>query len=137
MNKRYVFDTNVLVSSAIFKKSIPRQAFDLALSKGQVIMSKVCHDEFIEVLMRSKFDKYLSIVGRTDFIQFVEKGMLFLEYITPQITACRDFKDNKYLDLATQGNAECIITGDADLLVLHPFQNISIVQPAVFLEMNV
>ncbi|MGK7944795.1 MAG: putative toxin-antitoxin system toxin component, PIN family, partial [Microcystaceae cyanobacterium] len=42
-------------------------------------------------------------------------------------------KDNKYLELAVNGQAELIITGDQDLLVLHPFQSIDIITVNDFL----
>jgi PIN domain len=46
-----------------------------------------------------------------------------------QITACRDPKDDKFLSLAVRGQATHIVTGDADLLALHPFQGVRIVTP--------
>ena len=39
-----------------------------------------------------------------------------------------------YLELALFGKADCIITGDPDLLVLHPFENIPIITPKEFLD---
>jgi uncharacterized protein len=51
-----------------------------------------------------------------------------------QITACRDPKDDKFLSLAVCGPATHIVTGDADLLALHPFQGVPIVAPSTFLE---
>lgn len=54
------------------------------------------------------------------------------------INNCRDSQDNKYLELAITGQSECIITGDQDLLVLHPFQtfqNILIIIVQNFLNM--
>ncbi|PSB35196.1 putative toxin-antitoxin system toxin component, PIN family [Stenomitos frigidus] len=53
--------------------------------------------------------------------------------ITQSITACRDPKDNKFLELAMDGQATCILSSNKDLLVLHPFQGIEIVTPADFL----
>ena len=46
-----------------------------------------------------------------------------------------DPNDNKFLELAVDGNAEYIVTGDKDLLVLSSFKNILIITPARFLEM--
>ncbi len=54
--------------------------------------------------------------------------------ITEQMNECRDPKDNKYLELAVSGKAECIITGDEDLLVLHPFRQIDILTVQNFLD---
>jgi predicted nucleic acid-binding protein len=52
-----------------------------------------------------------------------------------RITACRDPKDNKFLEVAGAGKADVIVSGDQDLLVLHPFVGIPIVPPATFLQM--
>ncbi|WP_459868116.1 putative toxin-antitoxin system toxin component, PIN family [Endothiovibrio diazotrophicus] len=49
------------------------------------------------------------------------------------MTECRDPKDNKFLELAVAGGASALITGDQDLLALHPFRGIPILAPADFL----
>jgi putative PIN family toxin of toxin-antitoxin system len=49
--------------------------------------------------------------------------------ITEEITDCRDIKDNKFLELAICGKADCVVSGDDDLLVLHPFRGILILTP--------
>ncbi len=60
---------------------------------------------------------------------------LYGEAIAPQltITACRDPKDNKFLEVAVAGRADVIVSGDKDLLVLHPLQGIAIESPRDFL----
>jgi hypothetical protein len=50
------------------------------------------------------------------------------------ITDCRDPKDNKFLELAVSGKASAIISGDEDLLALHPFRDIPIFTLRDFLE---
>lgn len=62
----------------------------------------------------------------------IEMEALFIE---PElrISVCRHPKDNKFLELAIAGNADCIVTGDKDLLVLHPFRGIKIISPSDFL----
>ncbi len=52
--------------------------------------------------------------------------------ITETIAECRDPKDDKFLELAIGGKAACIVSGDKDLLVLHPFRGIPILTPAGF-----
>jgi len=56
-------------------------------------------------------------------------------FIAPKITiqACRDPKDNIFLKLALTGRADCIVSGDKDLLVLHPFRKIPIISASEFL----
>lgn len=58
------------------------------------------------------------------------------EQVTPseKITACRDADDNILLELAVAANAACIITGDKDLLELHPFRGVPILTPRDFLH---
>ncbi len=50
------------------------------------------------------------------------------------INVCRDPKDDKLLELATSGNADFLVTGDKDLLVLNPFRGVEIITPRKFLE---
>ena len=50
------------------------------------------------------------------------------------INACRDPKDDKFLELAVSANASCIVSGDKDLLILHPFRNILILNAADFIN---
>lgn len=89
--------------------------------------------ELNEVITRSKFDKYVSEEKRKEFLAALVKKAEFLE-VTEEITDCRDAKDNKFLALAVGGNADCLISGDCDLLVLHPFRGILILQPGDFLQ---
>ena len=54
--------------------------------------------------------------------------------VTMHVGECRDPQDNKFLELAASGRALCIVSGDQDLLVLHPFRGIPIVTPRGFLD---
>ena len=56
---------------------------------------------------------------------------------TETITDCRDPKDNKYLELAVGVTAACLISGDADLLILGPYRGIQIVTPRQFVDMRI
>ncbi len=129
----YVFDTNSIISANLLAASVTRQAYDKALEEGVLLYSKETLSELAEVFFRTKFDKYLSIEKRVkEFETFEKKGIAVDVFI--KVNACRDSKDNKFLELALTGKANCIITGDKDLLVLHPFQGISILTPGDFLK---
>jgi predicted nucleic acid-binding protein len=52
-----------------------------------------------------------------------------------RIAACRDPKDDKFLEAAIAGDADVIVSGDRDLEVLSPFRSIPIVGPLTFLRM--
>jgi predicted nucleic acid-binding protein len=54
--------------------------------------------------------------------------------IAERIAACRDPTDDKFLELAVNGHADLIVTGDRDLLALNPFRQIPIMTPADFVQ---
>lgn len=130
---RYVFDTNTLISAALFEGSTPDRAFRWALRHGQVLASTDTLDELAEVLGRDKFDRYLSAAEREDFLGALVERVDVVEPVT-KIRACRDPDDDKFLELAVAGQAEAIVSGDGDLLALHSFRNISIVTPSSLLD---
>jgi uncharacterized protein len=55
--------------------------------------------------------------------------------IMKRVTECRDPKDNKFLELALNGVANVIVSGDQDLLMLNAFGGTPIVKPAAFVQM--
>ena len=133
MSELYVFDTNALISAALLKHSVSRRALDKAQQLGQLLLSVETLNELNEVLKRDKFNKYVTEDERMMFLAALVGEAKIVE-IHEQITVCRDPKDDKFLELAVAGGAQCIITGDKDLLVLHPFRDVTIVRPDVFLK---
>ena len=129
---RAVFDTNVLVSALLFEQSTPAQAFFAVLQDGEVLISAALAYEISTILQRKKFDRYLSEEHREAFLIALVQTSTLVE-VTKTITACRDPKDNMLLELAVSGKADVIVTGDSDLLVLHPFEKIDILRPEAFL----
>jgi putative PIN family toxin of toxin-antitoxin system len=129
----YVFDTSALISALLFENSVPAQAFYSALEAGRILVSKETMAELTEVLQRKKFDRYLSQDERDQFLAMLLMEATVVE-ITEETHVCRDSRDDKFLDLAVCGAAACVITGDADLLALHPFRGIPILSPAQFLQ---
>jgi putative PIN family toxin of toxin-antitoxin system len=89
--------------------------------------------ELADVLSRAKFDPYITIGERQDFLRLFNRIAERIEVVRI-IRACRDPRDDKFLELAVEGTADIIVTGDADLLALDPFQGVSILTPARFLE---
>jgi putative PIN family toxin of toxin-antitoxin system len=125
---RTVFDTSVIISAVLMPRSIPRQAFNLAIAKGRLLASEHTIEELEDVLRRPKFKKYLSEESRLEFLASVVRKAEIVP-ITHEFSECRDPKDDKFLELAVSGRASHIVSGDADLLVLHPFRGIAIVTP--------
>jgi putative PIN family toxin of toxin-antitoxin system len=133
LTEKFIIDTNILVSSFLIRNSATFKAMEAARNKGLLLFSEDTFLEFELVLFRQKFDKYFS---KEERLQIVEKlhGEAFFVPVTSNIQLCRDPKDDKFLDLAIDAAASCIITGDKDLLVLHPFRDIPILSPAAFLD---
>ena|ERR1700744_591009 len=132
-NKLFVFDTNSLISAALIPSSVNRLALRKADENGYLVFSKETLTELNEVLIRSKFDKYISLDERLEYMERLESRGKIIKTAS-NFTDCRDVKDNKFLNLAYDSKALCIITGDSDLLVLNPFQNILILSPSHFLK---
>ncbi len=132
-NDKFVIDSNTLISAFLFKYSNPRKAFEKAVKKGKVSASFKTYDEFSDVLLRSKFDKYISLEEKLSALKNFRELAVFNE-ILETITECRDPKDNKFLELAVSAKVSCIISGDKDLLALHPFRGIPILDAVDFLN---
>ncbi len=129
---RCVFDTNTVVSGLLFEQSKPGRALLIAFRHGEILLSQSTLEELADVLQRRKFDRYVTGSEREEFLEaFVDRATCVEP--TEEIRLCRDRKDDKFLELAIGGNADFVISGDGDLLSLHPFRGISIMTSAEFL----
>lgn len=88
-------------------------------------------DELKRVLLRPKFDRYLGREGRALFVAQLESVAEMVPMIQV-VHECRDPKDDKFLEVALNGQADVIVTGDADLLRMHPWRGIAILSPGNF-----
>jgi uncharacterized protein len=130
--QRIFVDTNILVSAAVFSSSLARQALTVAFAAGRLLASTSTLAELDNVLHRPKFDKAARLELREAFFfEYAQRCELIS--VNTVIQACRDPRDNKFLELAVDGRADLILTGDQDLLVLSPFRGIPIVTPAQYL----
>jgi uncharacterized protein len=130
---RSVFDTNVILSSLLFKPGNPSKAFRYALEYGEILLSLELLEELSDVLGRKKFDRFITSEARDEFLEALI-GRLILVDVVERVQECRDPKDDKILELALNGEAEYIVSGDKDLLVLNPFRGIDIVTPEQFVS---
>jgi putative PIN family toxin of toxin-antitoxin system len=85
-----------------------------------------------DVLGRSTFDRYIDEEDRIQFLTLLVREAILVE-ITKHVTECRDPKDDKFLELAINGKADIVITGDSDLQIHNPFRGIQILAPRQFL----
>ncbi|MEM9895157.1 MAG: putative toxin-antitoxin system toxin component, PIN family [Bacteroidota bacterium] len=130
---RFIFDTNILISRLLAAKSLPAKSLDIGLSSGSVLASDTTLYELADVLSRDKFDKYISINDRKQFLQYFLYVIEKVEIIRT-VKKCRDPKDDKLLELALNGQADYLVTGDEDLLVLQEFHKTKIITPKEFIE---
>ncbi len=72
---------------------------------------------------------------RLQILQKLERDTVVCE-VNITLSDCSDPKDKKFLELAVAANAFCIVTGDKDLLAMHPFRNIAILSSSDFLQIK-
>lgn len=132
-NNFFVLDTNTLVSAFLLLQSKPTLAYNKAKATKKLVSNMETYSEFCDVLVRNKFDKYISLETRLAIIDDLTQNALFIE-VSERVNVCRNPKDNKFLELAVAAKASCIITGDKDLLELHPFRGIPILTVNDFLN---
>ena len=130
---RLVIDTNALVSRLLLPKSVPAQAVRKAIDRGQLLVSDATMNELADVLSRQKFDAYATLEEREQFIRLLGRVVEFVP-IVQRIHVCRDPKDDQILEVAVNGSADLIVTGDRDLLSLERFRDITILSPAAYLK---
>ncbi len=104
-----------------------------------MLLSTETAQELSEVLEREKFDDYVSRETRRELLLALLALLALLEEaelveVEEQIQKSRDPDDDKFLELAVQTEAECIVSGDQDLLVLESIRGIPILTADEFLQ---
>jgi len=129
---RLVVDTNVFVSAALKESSWPGMVIRWRDKFGGLLKTAATEAQVTEVLERPHFKQKLP----TTYLDKVRHIFSVAELVTivKRITACRDPTDDKFLELAIDGRADMIVTGDLDLLVLNPFRGIPIIAPVAFIH---
>ena len=123
---KVVIDTNIFVSAFLGSKNAKLILKEIINDEFLLVMSTEQLAEIKEVLHRPKFSKYIS-VGEVEELIALLSMKVIVPAIYEKITDCRDPKDNMILEEAVYGNAQYIITGDDDLLVLNPYKWIKII----------
>jgi putative PIN family toxin of toxin-antitoxin system len=134
---RVVVDTNILISAVIKPTSAVGPVL-IALRNGRytILYAQPLLTELVDVINRPRIRNKYGLTDE-DIRTVIALILLRGEAVVPQekITACRDPKDDKFLEVAVAGDADLIVSGDDDLLVLNPFRDIAIVTPRAFLQM--
>lgn len=129
---RLILDTNILVSALVFKSETANIVVRHAAKQHTLLFSESTFKELKSTLLKPKFAEFVEFTTISNFIINLFRIGIFIEP-KEKITVCRDPKDNKFLELAVAASADCIVTGDKDLLVLNPFRGIKIISPGDFL----
>jgi putative PIN family toxin of toxin-antitoxin system len=132
---RAVIDTNILIRALLKPSgSVAPVLGNLRHGAFTALYSSELLREVVEVLGRPRFRTKYGIQSQ-DVETLIALLVLRGEEVIPRrkIEVCRDPKDDKLLEVAVEGGADAIVTGDDDLLVLHPFEGIPILPPKAFL----
>lgn len=127
-----VIDTNVYISALVFGGA-PRTVLEKVIRDPEyaLIISEEIYTEMRRVVV-TKFPDFVNEYMQLETLLRTEAHCIKLGSII--ITACRDQYDNHLLETAVLSGATTIITGDSDLLVLHPFAKVGIITASDFLK---
>ncbi len=124
---RVVFDTNVVVAG-IVAEGLCREILEIHVPEHTAILSQVLWDELVSTLRR----KFGLTPDDLPILALYRQHADWCEPSKPAEAVCRDADDDWVLATAVKGNAEAIVTGDADLLTIEKYSGITILSPRRF-----
>lgn len=128
---RVVVDTNVLIAAALSPKGVPSELVDWILREGALLFSDESFAELETRIWKPKFDLYLSIERRKRLLLDFNASALWTA-IPAELNAqffSRDKNDDAFIRTALAADATRLISGDDDLLILHPIGKLHIISP--------
>jgi uncharacterized protein len=129
---RIIIDTNLWISFLI-TKNFTRLDEIIFSKKCVLIFSQELLEEFLTVAKRPKFRRFFSSSDLEEILETIQEHAEFVE-VTSKTEVCKDPKDNFLLSLSMDGNADFLLTGDSDLLILTKFCKTSIITISDFLD---
>jgi hypothetical protein len=133
---RIVLDVNVWISGLLWG-GVPGRIFDLAEEQQiAIFVSEPILEDVKEILGRDKLQAKIQSLDVTLENLLVTVGQLseLCPTTSVNITQLRDPDDAAIIAAALAANAEVIVTGDLDLLVLNEFNGIPILTPQDFIS---
>ncbi len=128
---RVVFDTSSLVPACLNPQREPARILRHTLLSHEVFVSRDTFDELAAVLGRSKFNAWRPLEQRLMWLRLFHDAVQWVE-VSTRVLACRDPKDDKFLELALAAQAEVLVSSDIHLLEMNPFRGIPVLTLAEF-----
>ncbi len=128
---RVILDTNVLISYVLKPSAGMSRVVHTAFDHGSLLISQDTFDELRNIIERFVKRGFVTVQEASEFLGSIVEAAEWVK-ILETVHACRDPKDDKFLELAVNGQATFLVTGDKDLLVLHPFKETQILSPRDF-----
>ncbi len=130
---RVIIDVNLWISYLISSTIDPLLPL-IKTGKITLLFSEELMTEFIEVANRPKFKKYFTSTDLAELVTLINEISSWVN-ISSNVTICRDPKDNYLLSIAKDGEANYLVTGDDDLLVLQEFEKTKICTFSQFMSL--
>ena len=127
---KVVLDANVIIA-AFAARGLCESVLEVCLSDHEIILSDHLLTESRRYLIRKL--RLPDEVAASIVELLTEKSTLFQPVDVPE-GSCRDKDDLPVLGLALASAADCIVSGDKDLLVLGEFRGIPIYSPRTFAD---
>jgi putative PIN family toxin of toxin-antitoxin system len=128
---RVVVDTNVLLSAAPAPNGVPAELIDWLLTHGRLVFSPETFAELETRIWKPKFDRYLPVERRKRLLRELNASAQWFEVppVIAELSFSRDTKDDIFVHLAMTAQVNRLISGDDDLLCLHPLGALHILSP--------
>ena len=125
---RVVVDTNVLLSAALSPNGVSAALVDRLLVVGKLVFSDATFAELEARIWLPKFDRYLPMERRRSVLDETSAGAIWVDVpmAIAQIGYSRDPKDDAFVHAAIAAHVSRLISGDKDLLCLHPLGDLQI-----------
>lgn len=124
---RVVFDTNVVVAG-IVAEGLCREILEIHVPEHTAVLSPVLWNELVATLRR----KFRLTPADLPILALYRQHATWCEPATLAHAVCRDPDDDWVLATALAGDADAIVSGDADLLTLETYSGIEILSPRQF-----
>jgi putative PIN family toxin of toxin-antitoxin system len=130
---KVVVDANVFISS-FYWKGKPRKIIERVTDgHDEAFITADILEEIQDVMSRPKFKTDSKAIQ--EYIRTIKNAATIIDNSASIDIVSRDKDDDKILDCAKLAQADFIISGDKDLLVLNEYAGIFIVTPSYYLDL--